>query len=131
MYTLAVRRGFISRHYLVDGDWGPDNIPYSHHYDLELQLQAREINEHGYVADIDEISTYLDELVAYFGEKLLNDLPEFRGRNPSMENLSRILASNLNKRIHAAHITNVKVIVSRDENYWASYEIDRTANGPS
>ena len=38
MYTLAVRREFIARHFLIGGDWGAENFPNSHHYVLELQL---------------------------------------------------------------------------------------------
>ena len=41
MYTLAVRRDFIARHFLIGGDWGPENFPNSHHYILELQLKGR------------------------------------------------------------------------------------------
>jgi 6-pyruvoyltetrahydropterin/6-carboxytetrahydropterin synthase len=127
MYTLAVRRDFISRHYLVGGDGGSENLPNSHHYDFELQLQSPQLNQHGYLADIAEISKYLDELVSYFGEKLLNDLPEFKDLNPSMENFSRILAVSLARRIQSANITCLKVRLSRDDNYWASYELDPTA----
>jgi 6-pyruvoyltetrahydropterin/6-carboxytetrahydropterin synthase len=131
VYTLAVRRNFISRYFLVGGNWGPEGFPSSHNYHLELQLQARDLNQRGYVADIMELSKDLDELVAYFGEKLLNDLPEFRGLNPSMENFARILAMVLDKRIHAVNITMLTVKLSRDGSYWASYDIDRTVNRPS
>ena len=47
MYTLAVRRDFITRHFLIGGDWGPENLPNSHHYVLELQLRANELDRHG------------------------------------------------------------------------------------
>ena len=78
----AVRRDFIARHFLIGGDWGPENFPNSHHYVLELQLQAAELDGHGYLVDIVEVSNHLDELIAYYGEKMLNDLPEFEGLNP-------------------------------------------------
>ena len=41
MYTLAVRRDFIARHFLIGGDWGAENFPNSHHYVLELQLEGK------------------------------------------------------------------------------------------
>ena len=52
MYTLGVRRDFIARHFLIGGDWGPENFPNSHHYILELQLEGRELDQHGYLVDI-------------------------------------------------------------------------------
>src|SRR5512140_2745776 len=125
MYTLAVRRNFIARHFLIGGDWGPENYPNSHHYVLELQLQAGELDQHGYLVDIVDVSHHLDELVDHFGEKMLNDLPEFAGLNPSLEHFARILALALNERIRSATVCGVKVILWENESAWASYEAER------
>ncbi len=126
MYTLAVRRNFIARHFLIGGDWGPENFPNSHHYVLELQLQANELDQHGYLVDIVDVSRHLDDLVAYFSEKMLNDLSEFRGLNPSLEHFARILASALNERIQASNICGLKVMLWENESAWASYDIQRS-----
>ena len=127
MYTLAVRRDFITRHFLIGGDWGPENLPNSHHYVLELQLRANELDRHGYLVDIVEVSGHLDELIGYYAEKMLNDLPEFKGLNPSLEHFSRILAEALDGRIGAANICGLKVILWENESAWASYDIERPA----
>ena len=126
MYTLAVRRDFIARHYLIGGDWGPENFPNSHHYVLELQLSGDNLDPHGYLVDIVEVEKHLDELVAHYKEKMLNDLPEFSGLNPSIEHFSRILCTTLNQRIQAANITKVKVVLWENEIAWVSYKIKRS-----
>ncbi len=125
MYTLGVRRDFIARHFLIGGDWGPENFPNSHHFVLELQLQANELDQHGYLVDIVDVSRHLDELIAYFSEKMLNDLAEFQGLNPSLEHFSRILATALNERIQAPNICTLKVILWENDSAWASYDIQR------
>jgi len=125
MYTLAVRRNFIARHFLIGGDWGPENFPNSHHYVLELQLKGRELDQHGYLVDIVEVEKNLDEVVSYFKEQMLNDKPEFDGLNPSIEHFSRILATSLNERIAAKNISKLKVSLWEHENAWASYTIHR------
>ncbi len=125
MYTLAVRRDFIARHYLIGGDWGPENFPNSHHYVLELRLRAKELDQHGYLVDIVDVSRHLDELVGYFGEKMLNDLPEFKGLNPSLEHFARILAAALDDRLSAAQLSGLKVILWENESAWAAYDIQR------
>ncbi len=130
MYTLGVRRDFITRHFLIGGDWGPENFPNSHHYVLELQLQADELDQHGYLVDIVEVSRHLDELIDYYGEKMLNDLPEFRGLNPSLEHFARILASALDDRINAQNISGVKVVLWENENAWAAYTIEKPIGRP-
>ncbi len=125
MYTLAVRRNFIARHFLIGGDWGPENFPNSHHYLLELQLQADELDQHGYLVDIVDVSRHLDELVGYYAEKMLNELPEFQGLNPSLEHFARILATALDARIQAANICGVKLVLWENDSAWAAYEIER------
>ena len=125
MYTLAVRRNFIARHFLIGGDWGPENLPNSHHYVLELQLQASELDQHGYLVDIVDVSKHLDELIGYYSEKMLNDLPEFEGLNPSLEHFARILTVTLDARIRDPNICGVKVILWENESAWAAYELQR------
>jgi len=125
MYTLAVKRDFIARHYLIGGDWGPENFPNSHHYVLELQLSGETLDQHGYLVDIVEVERYLDETVAYYREKMLNDLPEFQGLNPSIEHFARIVAGQLNARIRAENITTLTVRIWENEIAWVSYTIKR------
>jgi 6-pyruvoyltetrahydropterin/6-carboxytetrahydropterin synthase len=125
MYTLAVRRHFIARHYLIGGDWGPENYPNSHHYVLELRLRGAELDPHGYLVDIVQVEKVLSELVIYFAEKMLNDLPEFRGLNPSLEHFARIMATAIGERITAANIVSIKVVLWENESAWASYSVKR------
>jgi 6-pyruvoyltetrahydropterin/6-carboxytetrahydropterin synthase len=76
MYTLGVRRNFIARHFLIGGDWGPENFPNSHHYILELQLEGSQLDQHGYLVDIVDMEKHLDEIVNYYKEQMLNDKPK-------------------------------------------------------
>ena len=121
MYTLGVRRDFIARHFLVGGDWGPENFPNSHHYVLELQLEGKELDQHGYLVDIVDVEKHLDEIVNYYKEQMLNDKPEFAGLNPSIEQFSRILATSLSERIRATNILALKVVLWENESAWAAY----------
>ncbi len=128
MYTLAVRREFIARHFLIGGDWGPENFPNSHHYTLELQLEGRALDQHGYLVDIVNVEKHLDEIVGYYKEQMLNDKPEFAGLNPSIEHFSRILATSLSERIQAVNITALKVVLWEHANAWAAYNVDRATS---
>lgn len=128
MYTLAVKRDFIARHYLIGGDWGPENFPNSHHYVLELQLSGETLDQHGYLVDIVEVERHLDETVAYYREKMLNDLPEFAGLNPSIEHFARILAEQFNAKLRAENITALTVRLWENEIAWVSYAITQSPN---
>ena len=125
MYTLGVKRDFIARHFLIGGDWGPENFPNSHHYVLELQLQGKELDQHGYLVDIVDVNNHLDEIVNYYKDQMLNEKPEFAELNPSIEHFARILATSLNERIRAANITAIKVLLWENEGAWSAYEVQR------
>ena len=125
MYTLAVRKDFIARHYLIGGDWGPENYPNSHHYLLELRLAGDSLDQHGYLVDIVEVDKHLGEVVGYYNEKMLNDLPEFAGINPSIEHFSRFLCEAFNERLSFANISKVKVVLWENDTAWVSYSILR------
>lgn len=125
MYTLGVRRDFIARHFLIGGDWGPENYPNSHHYVLELQLEGRELDQHGYLVDIVDVEKHLDEIATYYKDQMLNDKPEFEGLNPSIEHFARILATSLSERIKADNISAVKVVLWENESAWAAFTVER------
>ncbi len=125
MFTLGVKREFIARHFLIGGDWGPENFPNSHHYVLELQLEGEELDRHGYLVDIVDVEKHLDEVVNYYKEQMLNDKPEFTGLNPSIENFSRILCTTLNEKIKAQNISGIKVVLWENESAWTSYKLKR------
>ena len=125
MYTLAVRREFFARHFLIGGDWGPENLPNSHHYILELQLEGSHLDQHGYLCDIVDVEKHLDEIVVDYREQMLNEKPQFLGLNPSLEHFSRILATSLNEKIKAENISALKVVLWENESAWAAYQIDR------
>jgi len=125
MYTLAVRRDFISSHFLIGGDWGAENLPNSHQYILELQLEGKELDQHGYLVDIVDVEKHLDHVVGIYKEQMLNDCPEFAGLNPSIEHFARILATSLNGRITAANVSMLRVVLWENELAWAAYTLER------
>ena len=121
MYAMSVRTDFIAQHYLIGGDWGPENERNSHHYVLELQLEGSDLDQHGYLVDIVQVEHELRELRVYFADHLLNDLPEFQGLNPSIEHFARILCQRLARCLAAPNLSGISVRVCENENASASY----------
>jgi 6-pyruvoyltetrahydropterin/6-carboxytetrahydropterin synthase len=121
MYSVTVRTDFIAQHYLIGGDWGPENERNSHHYVLELQLDGPELDEHGYLVDIVRVEDELRAVRAAYSDKLLNDLPEFAGLNPSIEHFARILCQRLAKALAAPHLAAIVVRVWENDVASAAY----------
>jgi 6-pyruvoyltetrahydropterin/6-carboxytetrahydropterin synthase len=125
MYTVAVKRDFIAHHYLIGGDWGAENDLHSHHYAIELRLEGAELDQHGYLVDIVDIDANLEALVTEYRDRTLNELPAFKGLNPSIEHFSRILCLELNRRIRAANISTLTVMLWENQIAWAAYRHER------
>ena len=104
MYSVAVKRDFVAQHFLIGGDWGAENDWHSHHYQVEVQLQGPTLDQHGYLVDIVDINTHLEALVGHYRDKTLNDLPEFKDLNPSLEHFARIFCQALSERIQASNL---------------------------
>jgi 6-pyruvoyltetrahydropterin/6-carboxytetrahydropterin synthase len=125
MYTVNVKRDFVAQHYLIGGDWGEENKKHSHHYQVELQLEGKALDQHGYMVDIVEIESHLNQQVAYFKDQTLNDLPEFREKNPSIEHFASIMCQGLASRISAPNVNAVTVKLWENDIAWASYRLIR------
>lgn len=125
MYTVAVKRNFIAQHFLTGGDWGSENVKHSHHYQVEVQLEGEELDEHGYLMDIVDIENNLEGLADYYSDHLLNEIPEFQGINPSLEHFSRIFWQMLSKRIQAPNVNIISIKIWENDLAWASYRKER------
>ncbi len=124
MYTLAVSRNFIASHYLIGGDWGPENNLHSHYYKVAVQLEGKMLDEHGYLVDIVDIEANLDALVVHYRDKTLNDLPEFKDLNPSIEHFARIFCQTFIQRITTNNLHAIQVKIWENDIAWTGYRQD-------
>jgi 6-pyruvoyltetrahydropterin/6-carboxytetrahydropterin synthase len=121
MYTIAVKRDFVAQHYLVGRDSGEENKTHSHHYQVELEVAGIELDQYGYLMNIVDIQSHLDAQVHRYRDRTLNDLPEFKGLNPSIECFAFILCSVLSDNIIASDKSIITVKIWENDNTWASY----------
>lgn len=124
MYTVAVTRDFIARHYLIGGDWGSENQPHAHHYVAEVSIEAEQLDKHGYLVDIVAIEAALDTIVLEFRDQMLNDKPEFSGLNPSIEHFSRIICQKLHNAINPPGNGVLRVKLWENASCWAAYRLN-------
>ena len=122
MYQVGVKRAFKSNHFLIGGDWGAENSPHSHDFEAEVVLTSDRLDRHGYVFDISVLHRALDQAVARVENRLLNELPEFRGLNPSVEHFARILTEWMLGETGTQGMRSLRVQLWEDRSAWASYE---------
>lgn len=97
MYRLGITRNFSAQHFLIGGDWGAENQLHSHHYRVEVLIRGAELDEHGYLVDIVEVERALNEVIALFRDRTLNELEAFLELNPSLERFAHLFWKLLNE----------------------------------
>ncbi|MFL2640013.1 MAG: 6-pyruvoyl trahydropterin synthase family protein [Dehalococcoidia bacterium] len=121
MYKVAVSREFIAQHYLVGGDWGKENELNSHQYRLEIIIQNEQLDEHGYLVDIVEVESAINDIVSTYQDNTLNAFSEFQGLNPSLENFARIIGDVFCSKLSNINLDSVEIKLWEDSNAWASH----------
>ena len=122
MYTLAMQRTFIARHYLDGGDRGPENIPHAHDYRVEVCLTAPELDQYGYIIDLDVLEPIVDACVEFYRDQLLNDLAEFDQIHPSIEHLARLFHQRFLAQLGPHRCNRVAIRIWENDKAWAAYE---------
>lgn len=120
MYQLAITRDFISRHFLIGGDWGDETLEHSHHYKAEVLIEGEQLDRHGYLIDIVDLEQATMALIGEFKDRVLNDLEPFRGLNPSLERFARIFWERLRDRV-TLHGVRMTVKLWENERDWAAF----------
>lgn len=120
-------RAFTARHFLVGGDWGPENKEHAHNYKLEWEIRGDKLDTHGYLVDLVAMEAILDAAVARYAGKVLNDFDSFSGINPSLERFAALLCETLAVDLLKAgesvplHACSVKLW--EHDQAWAAFEI--------
>lgn len=92
MFATGVKRKLNARHFLA-GDFGEESVPHSHPYEIELVCRSRTLDTNGFSTDIAAMESALETTLREIDDVLLNDLPFFSGKQPSLENLCIYLAA--------------------------------------
>lgn len=121
MYSLGMKRQFSARHYLIGGDWGDENIEHSHQYTIELILEAKGLDQHGFLVDIVEVERHLDEVIALFDTNTLNALDSLSGMNPSIERLATVMHTLFSERLAHYQLEAISVTLWEDQIAWTSF----------
>lgn len=121
MYSVAIQREFVARHFLFGGDWGPENFPHAHQYRIEVEVSGPGLDTHGYLIDIVDLETRLEKILTFYQDRLLNDLSQFDGLNPSIEHLARIISTDIRQESPLPHLAALTVKIWENNQAWASY----------
>jgi len=119
-YTVGLLRAFVAEHRLVGGDWGKENERHSHHYRMEIVFEGESLDRHGYLLDISVIEPRLDALCDRYRGSMLNELPEFAGKNPGIEVFATVIADRLAPEVARTPVRALTVKVWESDTAYAT-----------
>ena len=115
MYEVAVTRSFVAQHFLTVPDPGPEGRLHSHQFTVESRFAGPELDEYGYLVDIDDLSEAVEATTESLRDVTLNELPAFEGTNPSAERLAGVFADRLLDRIRPPAANRLTVCIREDD----------------
>ena len=93
-YTMKILLDFAAAHLLRDYD-GVCNRLHGHNWKVEVLVTATELDDVGMGMDFKVIKDATRELIGKLDHRNLNDIPPFDKINPTAENISEYLYSEL------------------------------------
>jgi len=97
-YELFVTAEFSAAHSLRNYEGKCERL-HGHNWRVDLRLQGRRLNHEGLLLDFVEVKRILAAVLDPFDHAYLNETPPFDRLNPSSENLARIIAGAVAKRL--------------------------------
>ncbi len=121
VYRLQVSSGFSSSHQLRHYQGLCEEL-HGHNFAVQIEVQGYQLHpETEILIDFKELKSELNSILQELDHKHLNDLPYFRERNPSSENLACHIYQQLQNRIQNKDIMLRWVSVSEKDSSRAVY----------
>lgn len=99
-YTMKILLDFAAAHYLREYE-GACNRLHGHNWKVEVQVMATQLDDVGMGMDFKVIKEATRELIGKLDHYNLNDIPPFDKINPTAENISAYLYSELSTMLNA------------------------------
>jgi 6-pyruvoyltetrahydropterin/6-carboxytetrahydropterin synthase len=121
VFQVAIKQQLTAFHHLIGGDWGPENQHHSHDYEIEIIVEGETLDRHGYLFDIAELRVHQARVHERYAGADLNQLPEFRDQNPSVERFAQYYATELLRGLRLPGATHLTIKIWEDPETWASF----------
>ncbi len=113
-YTIFKEFGFAAGHH-IPGHPGKCRHLHGHNYRTRVFLRAETLDELGMVFDFSRLKALMNEVVGPFDHRVINDLPPFDERNPTAENLSEYIFTEMTQRLEKDETAAGRVEIARVE----------------
>ncbi len=120
MYELKVITQFAAAHQLRDFRSKCEKL-HGHNWRIEVILTGEGLNKTGLLIDFKEVKEATDGILKELDHSFLNELPQFKGQNPSSENIAAYVFERLSSRLNNSEVRVSKVIAWESDDACAGY----------
>ena len=115
MYEVTILNTFSAAHLLSEIGGKCEEL-HGHNFKVEVTVVASELNSEGIAIDFRLVKKWLKDILDEMDHQHLNDLPFFKGKNPSSENIARFIYNALLPPAKAQNVKVLRVKVWESEN---------------
>ncbi|HPC02811.1 MAG TPA: 6-carboxytetrahydropterin synthase QueD [Syntrophales bacterium] len=120
MYEVTIEKTFSAAHALSEIGGKCESL-HGHNFTVEVTVAGPELNGQGLLLDFRVLKEWTGAVLDRLDHRFLNEVPSFRGRNPSSENIARFIFDEMKKNLAGTSLTVSKVTVRESENARATY----------
>ena len=121
MFTIFKDVTFAAAH-AIRGHQGGCQHLHGHNYRVRVHLAAETLDTLGMVLDFADLKAVLQEILAPFDHRVINDIPPFTERNTTAELFAEYVYQEASRRIDDGRVRVVRVEVWETETSSAAYE---------
>jgi len=129
MYELTVRDHFMIAHSFRGEIFGPAQKMHGATYIVDASFRREQLDADDLIVDIGLASQVLQEILADFNFRNLDEIEAFRGRNTTTEFMARVIFDRLATAVRegrlgptAEGLGGLKISLKESHLAWASYE---------
>jgi 6-pyruvoyltetrahydropterin/6-carboxytetrahydropterin synthase len=98
MYEIKIKTDFAAAHCLREVGGKCESL-HGHNFTVEVAIESEALDELGMVIDFRILKTKTQAVLQALDHRYLNELPLFKGKNPSSENLASYIFEELARQI--------------------------------
>ncbi len=98
MYEIKIKTDFAAAHCLREVGGKCESL-HGHNFTVEVAVESEALDELGMVIDFRILKTKTQAVLQALDHRYLNELPLFKGKNPSSENLASYIFEELARQI--------------------------------
>jgi 6-pyruvoyltetrahydropterin/6-carboxytetrahydropterin synthase len=120
MYEVKVVTQFAAAHQLRMFQGKCEKL-HGHNWRIEVCLAGDRLNDAGLLMDFREVKEATNGILEELDHSFLNELPQFRDRSPSSENIAAYVFQKLTNKLNDSPVRVLKVTAWESDSAAASY----------